>query len=110
MERKSVEHKKNTEQLVESLKQKEQALFLQDIKLHKRNEDFEFAKQIIFALHEEIERKSAEQKKNTEQLVESFKQKEQALLNQNKQLLEHEIRSRDVMVAKLNGKIEKQVG
>jgi len=66
MERKSAEQKENTKQLIESFKQKEQALLYKDIKL---NEDFEFAKQIIYTLHEEIERKTVEQKKNTEQLL-----------------------------------------
>jgi len=123
-------------------------MFYQDNKLHRQKEDFEFAKQIIYTLHDEIERKSAEhkayteqsmesfkqkeqallhlnkqalelrkemEKKSTEQnayneqLMESFKQKEQALLVANKQVLEHELGSKDVIIALLNGKIEKQV-
>jgi len=81
----------------------------QDNKLHRQKEDFEFAKQIIYTLHDEIERKSAEHKAYTEQSMESFKQKEQALLVANKQVLEHELGSKDVIIALLNGKIEKQV-
>jgi len=80
---------------MESFKQKEQAL------LHLNKQALE--------LRKEMEKKSTEQNAYNEQLMESFKQKEQALLVANKQVLEHELGSKDVIIALLNGKIEKQV-
>ena len=53
--------------------------------------------QIIYCLHEEMETQSAEQKAKTEQLMQSFQEKENLLVT--------ELQSKDKIIAELNEKI-----
>ena len=70
---------------------------LQDKKLFEKNQDFHTAMQIIYCLHEEMETQSAEQKAKTEQLMQSFQEREQ--------VLEAKLRRKDEIIAGLNEKV-----